>query len=176
MRTLTIFVVLGFLLHGPAAVAQPAGTDEPGLSPAPPAAMPAPPVAQPSRRAERRMDLHRLHAYLVAHDPAYRSARRMRLSGILLSSVGGGLGALVAVIGLAGMTTEGLSYGRTSSDHETFTYLVTAGLTTMVVAVAVGLPLTLVGHGRMKRIRRRHLRFHAGVLPGGGVAGLSWQF
>ena len=177
MRYLIIAVFLGCLLQGSAALAQPAGADEPGLSPAPPEATPAPPVAAPApRNSARRMSRHRLHAYLMEHNPRYRSNRRMMLSGILVASVGGGLGALVAVIGLSGTMSYGLTYGNTSSDYDTFRYLVTAGLTTMVVSLAVGLPLTFVGRSRANTIRLKHLRLSAGVVPGGGMVGITWRF
>ena len=114
----------------------------------------------------------------MAHDPEYRAGRRMRLSGILVASVGGGTGLALTLVGLMTLLTESVTYGfeTSGSDSSTGAYLTTAGLTTLVLSLAVGLPLTFVGHGRVKRARRRHLRFHAGVLPGGGVAGLTWRF
>lgn len=177
MRHVIIAVFLGCMLQGPAALAQPTGVDEPGLSPAPPAAMPAPPVAAPLRGgAGHRMDHHRLHAYLMEHSSRYRSNRRMMLSGILVASIGGGLGAMFTVIGLSGTMAYGLSYGS-SGDDGGFRYVLTAGLTTLVVSLAVGLPLTFVGRSRASTIRKRHrMRISAGVVPGGGMVGVTWRF
>ena len=121
------------------------------------------------------MNRHQLHAYLMANNPRYRSSPRMMFGGILVASVGGGVGMLVTVIGLSGMMTYGLTYGS-SGEYDSYSYVVTAGLTIAVVSLAVGLPLALVGRGRARAIRQRQFRFSAGLLPGGGVVGLTWHF
>ena len=171
MRYLTIAVALGCLFAGPTSFAQSQESDEPGLAPAPPHAMPAPPVTM---SPGRRMNRHQLHAYLMKTNQAYRSNRRMMLSGILVAAVGGGVGAVLTVIGLSGMTAFGLTYGQT--DYDAFPYLVGAGLTTMVVSLAVGLPLAFVGRSRAATILKGQMRFSAGLLPGGGTVGLTWHF
>ena len=175
MRYLTIAVALGCLLQGPMSFAQPAESDEPGLAPAPPRAMPAPPITTAQNRHGRGMTRHQLHTYLMEHNPAYRSNRRMMLSGILVASVGGGLGALLTVAGLSGMMAYGLTYGH-SGEYDSFPYLLGVGLTTMVISLAVGLPLALAGRGRASTILKRHMRFSAGVLPGAGTVGFTWHF
>jgi len=89
--------------------------------------------------------------------------------------VGGGVSMLVMVIGLSGMMADDVYYGQ-SGEQDTFRALVTVGLTSMVVSLAVGLPLTFVGRSRANAILKRRMRFSAGVLPGGGVVGVTWRF
>lgn len=177
MRRLTLLVPIASMLLALPCLAQPGG-DEPALTPAtPPQALPARPLQPlPELRETRKQRERRMHEHLMATSPEYRSGRSMMIGGIVITSVGGGLGMLSTVIGLAGMMAFGLSYGQT--DAGPFPYFLAGGLVTIVVSVAVGLPVLFVGRAKKNRERQRYRRmgFSAGPIPGGGMAGLTWRF
>lgn len=168
----------------------PVGPAPPGMTPAPP---PPPPPPQPYAGA-RLMSKKELHRYLKETDEEYSSAAGRKLGGILLASIGGGLGLLTG--GIAGLVYAvcGVTYdydydgsGRSTSDScvGARNWMI-GGFVTMGVSLAVGIPLAVSGNSRMKQIRReRAAGPYPAYLPrvnvalhgrGGGQLGLTWVY
>jgi len=121
------------LLLGPTLVAAPAHAQDPGGPMPDPGAppleqpLPAPPpeAAPPPGRPSSRVILTPMPGppnerwvleQLLKQDPEFRAAKRTRLAGILVTSIGGGGGLVFAAIfGLTASTCRDVSYYCTSS-------------------------------------------------------------
>jgi hypothetical protein len=132
-----------------------------------------------------------LHRYLKETDEEYASAAGRKLGGILLASIGGGLGLLTGAIAGLVYAICGVSYDYNGTSRSTNSCVgarnwMIGGFVGMGVSLAVGIPLAVSGNSRMKEIRREHA---AGLYPaylprlnvaldgqGGGQLGLTWVY
>jgi hypothetical protein len=130
--------------------------------------------------------LKRCERAVLEQDGEYVSARRLRTAGIVVASVGGGLGAgialstvLLAAVG-AGMS-EGLGGHDSFSDAYKIGWvrgLAIVGGITAAISLAVGLPMAVSGSRRVSAARRRLIDLEPAVdvLSGGAVVGARWTF
>ncbi len=140
------------------------------------------------------MSKRELHRYLKETDEEYSSAAGRKLGGILLASIGGGLGLLTGAIAGLVYAVCGVSYdydydydgSRTSDGCVGARNWMIGGFVAMGVSLAVGIPLAVSGNSRMKQIRRERASGPYPVyLPrlnvaldrqGGGQLGLTWVY
>ncbi len=182
-----VAVTVVSMLFGPLAQAQTSPDDEPYPAPPgeggppPPAVAPAPPppgappapgfVAQPP--SPREFD------QMLRYDPEYRAAKGRRLGGILVSSIGGGLGAIFAIMfGVVAAICSGVDSSSSCSDmsHVAIGSLIVAG-----VSLGVGIPLAISGQSRMNEVRARRARDFlpqptVSFSPGGARLQGVWRF
>jgi hypothetical protein len=157
------------------------------VQPLPPSAAPAPPPPPPPpphRVAGPLMSKKQLHRYLEQTDEEYASASSRKLGGILLASIGGGVG--LATGGIAGMLFVACSMGCGEGVATSARNWMIGGFIGMGISLAVGIPLAVSGNRRMKQIRRERASGPYPVyLPqvnvaldgqGGGQLGLTWVF
>lgn len=113
---------------------------------------------------------------------AYRTAQTMRLSGILITSVGGGLGLLVGVVGAGAYSRCMDEYppGFPAEYQVHCTMNRNGAIVGFVVAgasLAAGIPLWVLGSRRMQAARTQH---RTAMLPrvqlGARRVSLRWQF
>jgi hypothetical protein len=133
-----------------------------------------------------------LHRYLKETDEEYSSAAGRKLGGILLASIGGGLGLFTGAIAGVVYAVCGVGYdynydgSRTSDSCVGARNWMIGGFVAMGVSLAVGIPLAVSGNSRMKEIRRERASGpYRAYLPrvnvaldrqGGGQLGLTWAF
>ena len=87
-------------------------------------------------------------------NPAYRSARSRRMAGILVTSVGGGVGALVGLLGLASFVDCQDNPYRYASDCGGSLATAIIGGVVLSASMAVGIPLWVGGKRRMEAIEK----------------------
>jgi hypothetical protein len=122
--------------------------------------------------------------FQLVQDPcgeAILRARRKRLAGILVTSVGSGLGLILTTVGVMLNTQESVYYFRTSdsADHTDSRNLIYAGLATFGVSLAVGIPLWVSGQRDVTALRQGMWQnFQPVTLLGAGQAsfGLAGKF
>ncbi len=102
----------------------------------------------------------KVHRWLLINDAEYRKARTRKLTGILVSSIGGGLGVAAATSALVfyGYCQSWNYTGTLSCDHPAIKYMALGGALSLAISLSVGLPLALSGHETMKRIRKAKIR------------------
>lgn len=83
------------------------------------------------------------------YPPEYYAARRQMLAGILITSIGGGIGAMLTLFGLL---TDDVSCGRSDGEKGCGTTL--PGLGILAISAAVGVPQIILGASEKNRIRR----------------------
>ena len=114
-------------------------------------------------------------------NPAFRSARSRRMAGILVLSIGGGIGLLVGTLGLASYKDcKDHPYRYASNCREPIATSIVGG-SLLAISASVGIPLWLSGKRRMEAIIRGG---SAAFLPQVNVAVTSrqghvsfrWQF
>ena len=107
-------------------------------------------------------------------NPEYRDARDRRLAGILVSTIGPGVGLIV---GLIGALAWGLCDGfERDAVCRTERFVAIGGFATAGLSLAVGIPLIVTGHMRMKEIRFQQTPYTLSVDSGGARLGLRWWF
>ena len=115
---------------------------------------------------------------------AYHSGRRLRMSGILLTVAGGGLGLLIGAITAAAHVRCQDEYPAAFPDEHKVHCAnnLSAAIVGFVIAgasVGAGVPMWVVGGGRMEAARRRHKK-KVSLVPRLGLAPdrvtLGWQF
>lgn len=94
------------------------------------------------------------------YPPEYYAARRQMVTGILITSIGGGIGGMLAFFGLLGTTLPCGPLQR----HECNATL--PGLGIVAISAAVGVPQIVLGATEKSRIRR-------GLEPGAEVGSTS---
>lgn len=120
---------------------------------------------------------HHPHGNIPLKDvPEFRSGKRRRLAGILVTSIGTGLGAVVTSMGLLLRTSCGL-YGCSDSGDG----IIVGGLIGMGVSLAVGIPLWVSGQRQVNEARRcwaEHLVSSLDIAPtsNGLQVASSWRF
>jgi hypothetical protein len=87
-------------------------------------------------------------------NPDYRAARSRRLAGILVTSVGGGVGALVGLLGLASYVDCQDNPYRYASDCDGSLATAIVGGVVLSASLAVGIPLWIGGKRRMEAIEK----------------------
>jgi len=138
------------------------------------------------------MDRRQLQRYLMDTDPEYASARGKRTGGIVLASVGGGLGLVIGltaalVFAICEDTGSYDYYGGYSTsynpDCDAERNWIIGGFVGAAVSLAVGLPLAISGHRRAKEILLERIQGRAPQVSlrldrqgGGGQLGLTWAF
>jgi len=109
--------------------------------------------------------------------PEYQVGRSRRLSGILLTSIGGGVSLLSVSIGA--MLRGGCFYESCSDASD---YFLVGGLIGLGVSLGVGLPLWVSGQRKINAARRSwsaRMVSSLGVAPtrsGGVQLSSSWRF
>ena len=82
--------------------------------------------------------------------------RGMRKAGILVTAIGGGLGAAIGVVGLMMDTCAG-AFGDSKEACEKNAHgVISSGGIAVIVAAAVGVPLIVVGSMRYSRWKKEH--------------------
>ncbi len=118
-----------------------------------------------------------------ARSQDYRDANKMRNAGIMVSAIGGGVGVLGALLGgmtLGLCTAIAAESFESETDCSVPTGILVAGGVTLMVSLAVGLPLALVGQKKMREISMPR----AGIVPqlnlatsgDNGVFSATWRF
>jgi hypothetical protein len=136
---------------------------------------PQPGYTPPPR--DRRAHKKAVERYLMENDPEYRSARGQRTAGIVVASVVGAGGLLVGMVaGLGYAICDGLE-----GDCRDWRNWTIGGFVTMAVGLGVGLPLALIGHGKVKEIRARATtgylpELNVSLTAQGGGLGATWRF
>lgn len=114
---------------------------------------------------------------------AYRSGERLRISGILITAVGGGLGLLVGVLTTAAHAKCQDEYAQDFPDQykvhcTTNRDAAIVGFSLAGASLGAGVPLWVVGASRMEAARRRQMK--AAMVPQVRLAldrfTLRWQF
>jgi len=127
--------------------------------------------------------------WLLEHSAEYRSGSRRRLGGILVATIGGGLGSALVIGGLVTSREtkqcdgpDGLACGLGAG------YQGGAGVGLSILggvigglSLVVGLPLAIQGHLDMKRVHEQvrwvHLpRVSVSTFPGNVALSASWTF
>ncbi len=108
--------------------------------------------------------------------PEFRSGKRRRLAGILVTSIGSGLGLVFTSAGLLLRTTCNL-YGCNDSGDQ----LIIGGLVGVGVSLAVGIPLWVSGQRKVTAARNCWSAQFAASLdiaptPGGLQVASRWRF
>jgi len=137
-----------------------------------PEAVPAPPVptAMPVLTVPPPTDTGSIHRYLLNTSSDYRSARRSRTAGILLSTIGGSLGMLLAIGGAVVCNDE----SPCSSEDKAMAY---GGLIGGVLALGIGIPVAVSGQRRMRELRAAYLpQVGFAVGPRSGRFHAAWRF
>jgi hypothetical protein len=116
---------------------------------------------------------------MLRFDPDYRAARGRRLGGILVTSIGGGLGAAFAI--LFGAVAAICSDAGSSSSCSSMSHIAIGSLIFTGASLALGIPLAISAQSRMKAIRARRsmeLLRQPGVsfYPGGAGLQGAWHF
>lgn len=138
---------------------------------------PPPPPGYPPPTQDRRAHKKAVERYLIENDPDYRSARGQRTAGIIVASVVGAGGLLIGMVaGLGYAICDGLE-----GDCREWRNWTIGGFVTMAVGLGVGLPLALIGHGKVKEIRARATMGYVPELnvsfsTEGGRLGATWRF
>lgn len=146
------------------------------VQPTAPAARPArPPVAQQQQQSPAITPPNK--AYRA--DPEWQSGRSRRLAGILLTSIGGGVGlglGALAGIGWLGCSVTNDVYH--DSNCSGWAIASVTGFVLLGVSLAAGIPLIVSGNNQMKQVQYRYVYPQVGidVRPGGGRLQLSWRY
>ena len=114
-------------------------------------------------------------------NPGYLTARKHRMAGILVSTIGGGLGLIVGVLGLASWVDCRDHPYRYAGGCDGSVATAIVGSSLLAVSTAVGVPLWVSGRRRIKEMEQRNT---AALIPQVSVAlgrqrsGFSfrWQF
>lgn len=186
MRAIVIVSCLLLAATPSFAQGEPAGSPYPQ----PPAVQQQPPPPQPMPMPYAQGGYQQApypHGYPSAHHPHgniplkdmpdFRSGKRRRLAGILVTTIGSGLGLVVTSMGLL-FSTSCSMYGCQSEGSDG---LVAGGLIGMGVSLAVGIPLWVSGQRKVTEARRcwtQHLASSLDIAPSsnGLRVASSWRF
>ena len=180
LSTCVLLVVSG-LSFSPAVLAQPIEVEP---APAPPVLVPAPPappgyvaVACPPGSTDRAC-----LKPLLETNPQYVAARGRRNSGIVLTSVGSGIGIIAMAAAWASYMTRDASCLWSGCNNNYTGERVAAGLGggLVIVSLAVGIPMIVSGSREMRFIRNQYLSPMpmpmVSVGAGHAAFGATWRF
>lgn len=117
----------------------------------------------------------------AAAEKDFQAGRRLRLSGILVTSIGAGVGvATLMVAGMEGLLS-GLCMDSTCSSSNEAMVMAVTGASILTGSLVVGLPLLISGQARVKRARSRMQGLlwggvGVGVASNGALVSSRWEF
>jgi len=131
----------------------------------------------PMRGAEGLSQPDSLPRYI--QDPQYRAGKRLRLAGALVTAIPGGLGLLLGIFGSIAMNDCGNDALSGGCDSEQAAAV--SGFVLLGASVAVGVPLLVMGQGRMNKAQEKYLsswRPEVDLALGArrAVVGARWRF
>lgn len=122
-------------------------------------------------------------AQVLEMDPRYRSARARRNGGIVLASVGSGVGAVAMLVAWTSYMSRDVGDIFCTTCHNDYTgekIAAIAGASLLVVSLAVGIPTIVSGSREMRFVRNQYLLQMpvpaVSVGPHQTTVGAAWRF
>lgn len=114
-------------------------------------------------------------------DPRWQTGRTMKLSGILVTSIGGGLGLLLGALGAASYVDCKDNPYRYANDCDGSLATTIVGTSILALSVGAGVPLWVLGSRRMQAVEQGKLitllpQVNVALTPRRRVVTLRWQF